>query len=300
MGSGSAKEEQELAEDVAEIRRKFNGDFISAQEARDQLSKISTRLESGAVKLSEEGLKVVRGKIDDLDRLIAAEIESERRETELKDAQRKLDEDADAQLAESRLTGNLVPLYSTEFGTTSPVAALLKAGRNNGGYRNPKLGLDLEPIKTQVVDKACEGGGFSSSKSTANGLVNRIRDMAYQVVNRAYAAGYDVENANVQTAMGTLAREVAFTLSSDSGGRSETKENRARGMGYTDMKDLSDSSALQGEYIENPKELLKKAELGLQAVVARLDTATDPQLLERLRKQKAELQRRIKELSAQV
>ncbi len=53
------------------------------------------------------------------------------------------------------------------------------------------------------------GGGYRTP-----GLIMRIRDESLRAVRLAQAAGYNVYNSTVQTAMANLARAVALTLES--------------------------------------------------------------------------------------
>lgn len=271
MGSGNTKAEEDLTTRIRRIRSRVEYAEIEATQARKLMQEVSSDLDN--VKLSQDARATILDKLAALDEEIGKLAKFEELEKAEKNAREKLAEDGKQQLDESLKKADLVPLYSREFGSGA-VDALLKAGKSGGGYRHPKANLDLEPIKSAVHTEACRNGAYNAS-STSNGLVNRIRDQSRIVTESAYQAGYNVEDSGVQAAMGVLAREIAFTLSSDSGSRSEKPEHRARGMAYMEMQGTPDNTEyLNQESKTDPRALLEEAERSLSNVRAALSTAT--------------------------
>jgi hypothetical protein len=284
VGGGNTKEEEDLTARIRKIRWRVECAEIGATQARKLMQEVSSDVDN--VKLSQDARATILEKLTELDKEIGKLAEFEESEKAEKDAREKLAEDGKQQLDESRKRADLVPLYSREFGSGA-VEALLKAGKSGGGYRHPKKNLDLESIKSAVHIEACRNGGYNTS-STSNGLVIRIRDQSRIVTESAYQAGYNVEDPGVQAAMGVLAREIAFTLSSDSGGRSEKPEHQARGMAYMEMRDTPENAAyLKQESKTDPRALLEEAERSLSNIQAALSTATGERqkILEKRREQ---------------
>jgi hypothetical protein len=301
MGSQSTKAAEDLVNKLATARRRLDTDAITFQEAQQVLHEVEAQVNSGQIKFKDRDLQAIQTKLGELrskiDIVVSIE-EDERREEE---ESRRQAQDLENQLEKGRETGNLVALFSYEFGSQNPVAGLLAAGRNFGGYRIPKQGLQLQPIADDVHFLACEGGGFSNYKSTANGLVNRIREQSAIVVKNAYKAGYPVEHDEVQKAMAVLAKEIAYTLSSDSGGREEKPEDLARGMAYNVSAKVPgvDPSLLAGGYSNDPAVKLKSHRQALVALGMELQHASGERETA-LKRQKEWIEREIKDLEAKL
>jgi hypothetical protein len=300
VGNNTAKAEEkdDLPERIRKVRLRVQNSEVSAAEARQLMQEVSSDVGTETEKLSPEARKDVLQKLAELDEEIGWLAKYEKKKEE-KNTLDRLEGDIEQQLAKSRAAAELVPLYSREFGSLGPVAALLNAGKSAGGYRNPKPGLKLEPIKDAVHAEGCRNIGFNAS-STSNGLVNRIRERSRVVTESAYKAGYNVEDAGVQAAMGALAREIAFTLSSDSGGRSEKTEHQARGMSYMTMRETADNTEyLNQESKTDPRALLADLERSLISVQGTLSTATG-ELENRLKKERDRINAEIADLKKKL
>lgn len=299
MGANTGKMQPELIDKLTNAKQALENGEISLTEARDVLDDVTKRVEEGPVKIKGDALQEIRGKLRTLSNLIIdlEELEDQRREQQLRE---QLSNDAKEQLAKGRKIANLVEIYSQDYGRLNPVKALLEAGRNNGGFRNPKEGLKLGPIAEEVHYYACKGGGFSSHTSTSNGLVNRIREQSAIVVDNAYNAGYPVEEEAVIKAMAILAREIAFTLDSDSGDRNYKKEDMPRGMSYNlDTKVPGiDPELLKGGFSQDPSVILASHRDAVIKLQFQLDKANGQQA-ERLRTELARIREEILELEKQ-
>lgn len=311
MGNDSGKLAQKLSEQVDELRTRIE---LIIEQCRDQA------LSADEAYAALKGVKDEIGKLD-LDRKIRDDIlrkllqaddkiydldELQQGERE-QAAREKLTQDAESQLLLGKQTGNLMLIYSQEYGDgygKNYVQQLLDAGRQAGGYRYPREGQKLKPISDDVHELACrKASGVSSSKSTSNGLINRIREQSAIVVDYAYKAGYIVENDGVQEAMGNLARAVAFTLDSDSGARDIAKEHNPRGMSYnldTRVPGVQNSSQYTGAPSEDPLVLLDSHERSLVNLKLQLSFATESQRQERLRREIERLEKEVEDLKRKL
>ncbi len=307
MGNNAGRLSQKLSEQVDEITTRI--ELIIGQRQNHTLSAGETAdaLKNVAADINE--LDLDRTMRDDiLRKLKRAEgqienLEKAEKETQLKLAQENLARDAENQIRLGKQKGNLVLIYSQEYGdgySQNYVQQLFDAGRQAGGYRYPREGQKLQPISDDVHELACrKASGVSSSKSTSNGLINRIREQSAIVVSYAYKAGYIVEDDGVQQAMGNLARAIAFTLDSDSGDRDYTKANNPRGMSYnldTRVPGVQNSSQYTGAPSEDPLVVLNSHEQSLINLRMQLNYATESQRQERLRAEILRLEKEVENL----
>jgi hypothetical protein len=303
MGSGQGKAEQDLIDRIRAAKRGIRTDTVTLDEARAVVADIRARIGRGEITFKPEAARRIEEKLGKLDERITLYEEMDQEEVRGREAVTRMADDAAAQVRRGQQHGELVALYSSEPQPNSTaVADLLQAGQQNGGYRKPSEGLDLESIARKVHEEGYSGiSGLSNVNSTSNGLVNRLRDQARTVARQAYEAGYNVENGEVQTKMGVLARELALGLDSDSGDRDYTKDNMPRGMGYNLDGHVPgvDASVLAGGYSGDPATQLESRREALVTLQLQLDRAVGDRA-ERLRTAKARIEKEIAELKAQL
>jgi hypothetical protein len=299
MGNSVTRTEKSLIEEIEAIRDGYTSDTMSAAGVLEALDGVRERVRARKADLSEAGRERVLAKLAELIGVYAVLRDGDELERKRQEADRSRRAEGEARRELARNTSDLVGLYTTEYGE-SAVKNLLEVGRRNGGYRNPRQGLDLAEIQANVHALAySRASGVSHQDSTSNGLVNRIREQSGAVVRDAYNLGYDVENAKVREALAALAYHVALSLPSDSGGREEKKEHRARGMAYMEMPDLANNNEYLGKSSQtDPGERLRELERELAGVESVLGKASGERAV-RLRAQRDVLKEKIAEIKKQ-
>lgn len=296
MGGQSDKEAPKLSDELAALvallqritEQRRNGE-MSADDAAEKLIDVKKMLDKVEPELKPKVRDFLRSKWATADQLLF-EIAQDELEAKEKAEKDRIALDALNQASISQQLSELVPLYSHEyadFNGKNYVAALLNAGKMAGGYHKPAKNPNLGGINDSVHADACSQlQGVSSTKSIANGLINRVRDESILVVRRAQAAGYDVHNAGVQAAMANLGRAIALTLASDSGGREYNKFDAPRGMAYNESVKApgfdSDISAYTDGASEDPKVVLASNEQSLINLRYQLSRTVDESMKKRI------------------
>jgi hypothetical protein len=305
MGNQSSGEQQQerLVQRVSDIRLMLEMNKMSPGNARELLNEIMLEIKSGKTGLEGKALQLVLSKMDEVEKKIQTleRLLYGNQEISTSDSISQSGDEVPKEIIKPLV---LKPLYAQDYGRLNPVATLLEVGQKKGGYRSPDEYADPSTIGLDVHRIACKDSGFSSYTSTSNGLVNRIREQSLIVTQNAYENGYDITDDDVQAGLAVLAREIAFTLDSDSGDRDYKKEHNPRGMSYnldTRVPGL-DPSVSKGGFsrevsAEEKLESHKQALVALQFRISRANGEDRAKLVrekERIEKEIQELQRKKK------
>lgn len=213
-----------------------------------------------------------------------------------KTKEQKLKEKEDLEkLKTAAAAAGLKAVFDQEY--DGAVSKLLQAGLA-AGKKVPQQGRNLDDLILAVHTRTCKehASGLSGPESMSNGLIIRIREQSSVVVKAAHALGYDVDQADVQSAMTVLIYKVSLSAPSDSGSREEKQEHMARGMAYNPGIGLRDRTHVKWDQDEQDE--LEKAKNQEAAISVTLNSLLPGDLRRTdLEKRRKEAQETIKRLT---